>query len=832
MTSLTGLTESEVLALRRGGKGNTLKTATSRSYRDIIASNVLNPINLLLFAIGAVMVAIGRASDAITSAGLILLNVVIGLHQEIRAKRQLDRIALLTRPRVTVRRAGQERSIDPAEIVQGDLIVASEGDQLVADGVILEGSIEADESALSGEADAVLKNVGDELLSGSFVLSGSAVCEVTRVGGESFANKLTATARQYELSHTPMQREISLLLKLLTLLAGFIGGATLIGTILSQTPLMRQVQMAAIIAGLVPNGLFFMVILAYAMGALRIAGYGALVQQANAVESLANVTLLCADKTGTLTANQLRYHDVFAVNVEKETLKRLLGDLTRSLSTRNKTSEALIAGLPGQSRPIADEVPFSSARKWSALAFADTGGVYVLGAAEMLDQHLPIPEEAQRQIETWMEQGLRVLAFAQNLQVTRLHDAPGEILLPQLTLLGLVSLSDELRPQLKATLAEFARAGIALKIISGDSPTTVAALVRQAGVANDLRAISGPDLAALDEAGFQQAAVEYGIFGRIIPAQKERLVEALRTAGYYVAMIGDGVNDVLALKQADMGIAMESGSAATRAVADMILLGDSFAALPPAFREGQRIINGMRDILRLFLTRVLYAALLIIAVAIIGLGFPFIPAHNAILVLLTVGAPTLALSIWARPGPLSRGSILREVAHFALPAAATITLFGLGIYIAAFRFGVQQAESLSITPEAIASFQRYSGINYDISAPSAYILEVAQLVAQSALTSFLVLAGILLIVFVEPPIPWFAAGDELSRDRRPTILAGVMLVAYMLILALEPLRHLFELVALPPHGYAGIALVTLAWMLLLRQAWRGRWLQRFLGVVW
>ena len=590
--------------------------------------------------------------------------------------------------------------------------------------------------------------------------------------------------------------------------------------------------MAAIIAGLVPNGLFFMVILAYAMGALRIASYGALVQQANAVESLANVTLLCADKTGTLTANRLRYHDVSVVNAEEETLKRLLGDLARSLSTRNKTSEALIAGLEGRKRTIADEIPFSSDRKWSALVFADAGGVYALGAPEVLDEYLTIPAEAQHQIEIWAEQGLRVLAFAQNLQATRLHDAQGEIVLPPLTLLGLVSLSDELRPQLTATLAAFARAGIALKIISGDSPTTVAALARQAGFADDLRAVSGSDLAALDEAGFGQAAVEYGIFRRIIPAQKERLVEALRTAGYYVAMIGDGVNDVLALKRADMGIAMESGSAATRAVADMILLGDSFAALPPAFSEGQRIINGMRDILRLFLTRVLYAALLIIAVAVIDLGFPFIPTHNAILVFLTVGAPTLALSIWARPGPLPRGSILREVAHFVLPAATTIFVFGLGIYIAAFRLGIERAGSLNITPEAIASFQRYGGINYDISAPSAYIVEVAQLVAQSALTSFLVLAGILLVVFVEPPLPWFAAGDALSRDRRPTILAGAMLIAYLLILALEPLRRFFELVTLPWYGYAGIVALTILWMLLLRQAWRGRWLQRFLGLDW
>jgi cation-transporting ATPase E len=456
--------------------------------------------------------------------------------------------------------------------------------------------------------------------------------------------------------------------------------------------------------------------------------------------------------------------------------------------------------------------------------------VYVLGALEMLETRFQMEEGTQRQLIAWSEQGLRVLVFAHNPDVTYLHDAGGDPVLPDLKLLGVLSFGDELRPHLQETLAQFAANGIQLKIISGDNPRTVAALAKQAGLSGDLKYVSGTALAQMSEAEFKQTALQATVFGRITPDQKEALVVALREQGHYVAMIGDGVNDVLSLKKADLGIAMESGSAATRNVANMILLGDSFGALPPAFTEGQRIVNGMKDILRLFLTRVLYSALLIIAIAIIHLGFPFVPKHNALLVFLTVGAPTLALALWARPGPLPRRSMIREIAHFVLPAAGLIFFFGLFIYIAAFYLGTAQMVNFEVTPEAIASFQRYTGITYDISAPNAYIVEVSQLVAQTALTAFIVFSGSLLLVFVEPPAKWFVAGDEFSGDRRPAILAGVIVIAYAIIALVEPLRTFFELIALPLYGYGLIALVTLVWMLALRQAWRQRWLQRFLGI--
>jgi cation-transporting ATPase E len=828
-TSPRGLSESEASTRRAQGQGNNFRQETSRSYADIIRHNVLNLMNIILFAIGAVMISIGRVGDAVTSVGLIALNVVIGIYQEIRAKRQLDQIALLTRPKVSVIRDGAEKVIDPTDLVIGDLIVVRAGDQLVVDGRLIgDGKIDVDESLLTGEADLIPKKAGDEVLSGSFCVTGTATYEATRVGAESFANKLTANARKFRIVRTPMQREINFLLRLIMLLAGFIGFLLLIATVVSAVPFMRQVQMAAVIAGLVPNGLFFMVVLAYAMGALRIAQRGALVQQTNAVESLSNVTVLCMDKTGTLTANKINYHSAYPIGIPEAQLTMLLGDFAASASANNKTGEAILNALKGSRRAVLDEVPFSSARKWSALAFDD--GVYVLGALEMLSSSLQLDKAALDQLSAWSDAGLRVLVFGHNPTVKTLHGENGEPQLPDLTPLGIISFSDELRPALKETLAEFSKNGIRLKVISGDNPKTVAALAKQAGLPGDLKYISGPELDEMDDALLGQVAAETTVFGRITPQQKERLVDALRQQGHYVAMIGDGVNDVLSLKKANMGIAMQSGSAATRSVADMILLNDSFGALPPAFTEGQRIVNGMSDILRLFLTRVLYAALLILATAVIGFGFPYVPKHVSLLVLLSVGIPTFGLAIWARPGVVARKSLLAEVMHFVVPAAISVFFFGLLVYSITFVGSLNRLVQVDVTPDAIASFQKYANINYDIQGADQYVLEVAQLTAQTALTVFTLFSGLLLVVFVEPPHPFFVGGDVYSGDKRPTILAFVMLLIYLVMVAVEPFRKFWELMPLPFWGYLAIAGATLVWMLVLRQAWRKNWLERFLDL--
>ena len=355
------------------------------------------------------------------------------------------------------------------------------------------------------------------------------------------------------------------------------------------------------------------------------------------------------------------------------------------------------------------------------------------------------------------------------------------------------------------------------------------ALAKQAGLAGDLRAISGGQLDAMSPAEFAQTVHETTIFGRITPEQKERIVTALRAQDHYVAMIGDGVNDVLSLKKANLAIAMESGSAATRSVAHMILIGDSFEALPPAFSEGQRIVAGMKDILSLFLVRISYASLLILGIAVIGLGFPFIPKQNALLVFFGVGVPTLGLAIWARPERLERGGLLRQIGHFVIPAAMSIFFFGMFVYVLGFFVSAVNIINVGITPSDIAAFEEFSGITTG-GAPNSYLMDVSTLTAQTALTIFTVLASLLLTIFVEPPIRWFAGGDTVSGDWRPTALSIALGIGFVGVVLIEPIREFFEMIALPFEVYLVIGLITIIWALVLRASWRGRWLQRFLQI--
>lgn len=842
-STVTGLSEQEAQARRARGMGNNVEINTGRTYAEIIRQNVFTFINIVLFTIGAILVSLGRWTDAVQSVGLIVLNIGIGIFQEVRAKQKLDKIALLTRPKISVFRDGKERAVDPADLVVGDVILVRPGDQIVVDGVVTgDGKLEVDESLLTGESDLIGKINGDKVYSGSFAVTGSVTYQAEKVGAESFANKITAQAKAHRVVKTPLQRDIDFIVRLLMLLALFLGFLLLISALVLSIPAVRSVQAAAVTAGIVPNGLFLMVIVAYSLGALRIAGRGALIQQTNAVESLSNVSVLCMDKTGTLTANRIKYESVISLGLDVATAKRLLGDFARSASVSNRTSEAIVEGLPGNARAKLDEVLFSSARKWSALAFDDPHGeppmqgVYVLGALEMLQNHLPPGIDFLKEVMTLSDRGLRVLLFCYDPEARALHDENDNPVLPkQLSPLCLVSFSDELRDEVSQTIAGFSQAGIKLKVISGDNPNTVAALAKQAGFKGNLTAVSGTDLERMSPQEFQAAARDATIFGRITPEQKERLVEALKQDGNYVAMIGDGVNDVLSLKKANLGIAMQSGSAATRGVADIVLLNDSFASLPPAFLEGQRIINGMRDILRLFLTRAFVVALLILAAKVIGLDFPFVPAHVTLLTFLSVAAPTLGLAIWARP-EVSKTPLLKSVADFVLPAAITIFVFGLLVYVGYFVLVLTGNVEITLRPADVRTFELYQTIDAVEPTGDAEVdavltdFQMAGLVSRTALTTFAIFTGLLLVIFVEPPVKFFVGGDELSPDPRPTILSAAMLVVFMLIATFPFTRNFFELIILRAEDYLILVVLAVVWAFSLRFVWRRRLLQRFLGL--
>jgi cation-transporting ATPase E len=591
-----------------------------------------------------------------------------------------------------------------------------------------------------------------------------------------------------------------------------------------QTPFLRNIQITAVILGLIPLGLYTMTIVSYALGALRLINDGALIQETNAVESLSNVDVLCTDKTGTLTANRILYHDVFAVDGDSERLKKLLGTFARGGSAQNRTSEAIIEGVDGESKTAVDEVPFSSARKWSAVSFAE--GAYVLGALEMIEGQMGDTAVLHQQTSEWSDQGLRVVAFAYSPGVTQLHDGEDPVL-PPLQPLGLVSFTDELRPHVKETIAGFREAGVEMKIISGDNPETVAALAKQAGMRDDIILVSGPELAAMDESQFARTAEKATVFGRITPDQKERLVDALKAGGHYVAMIGDGVNDVLSLKKADLGIAMESGSAATRGVADIVLLNDSFGAMAPAFQGGQRIVNGMQDILRLFMSRTFSVALIFLSAGFVGASVPFLPTNNAAYAAFTVGIPTVFLALWAKVGPPAENR-MRRMMDLAVPASLLNMILGIAIFAVTYYLALRGVVQVSVAPEQVAEFEQFIG--FELKSVSMAQQVAAGYAARSMLTPFLIFTGLILILFTQPRFRFFALAAEKTNDWKPTLMAVGLGVAFIVSMMLEPVRQFYELILLPARLYGLIGLLVVLYTLLLWVILRNRWFGRFLRV--
>jgi len=420
---LRGLTEAEAQRRRASGQGNTAPPPTGRTYAQIVRENVLTFINIALFSLGVALALLGRVSDAIVSTLIISANVLVSVVQEMRAKRALDKIALLTRPRATVLRDGQMKDVLPEELVIGDVIKVDPGDQIVLDGSVVAGKMQVDESQLTGESNLIPKQAGDPVFSGSFCASGSAQVVVEKIGAQSLANQITAGARAFRRARTPLQETIYVVIRVLLLIVVYLVFLLAVNSLVKGISLADSIENSALVAGLVPNGLFISISIAYALAAVRIARLGALVQQANAIESLSNVDVLCLDKTGTLTANRLQVNALHPLGATQTELEAVLGDMVASADTGNKTSEALAAVFKGQVLQTKAQVPFSSTRKWSAIAFDATErrGVYALGAPEFLRPYLRVNDaewqtvvERARQLT---EQGLRVLAAA--------HHAPG-----------------------------------------------------------------------------------------------------------------------------------------------------------------------------------------------------------------------------------------------------------------------------------------------------------------------------------------------------------------------------------------------------------------------
>lgn len=821
---LDGLSEREAQERHRAGRGNTARDDASRGYLQILRTNVFTSFNDILFVIGASLLALGRTNDAVVSVGLGLLNALISAGQEVRAKRTLDRLRLLHRAPSRVVRDGQERPVPAEELVEGDLVRLGAGDQVVVDGpVVGPGRLEADESLLTGESEPVVKTAGDRLLSGTYCLSGTAVQRAEAVGSDSYASSLTAAARVWTPSRTPLQTQIDLVVRVAMLLVALMSAAILLQAALEGLTLLRVAQTSAVLSGLVPYGLFFLVSASYAVGAAALTRQGALVQQLNAVESLSNVDVVCTDKTGTLTTGRLHLEEVVPLGDRPGPDPAvLLGRYARSTTAGNATTAALAAGLPGDAVPVRAEVPFSSARRWSALSTGD--GVLVLGAVDALLPALGGQDGgAVALAEERARRGLRVLLLAR-ADEQELYAPDGAPRLPPLAPVALVVLGDELREGVEQAVAAFRRRGVALKVVSGDDPRTVAALVARLGL-HDREPVTGAELAALAPAAFDDAVSARTVFGRVAPEQKEQIVDALRRRGHYVAMIGDGVNDTRSLKRAHVGVAMQSGSSVTRDVADVVLLRDSFSALEPAQTTGQRIIAGISLSLHLFLARALTAVLAIIGVSILGIGFPYEPAQVG-LTLFTVGLPTLLLTAWARPQPPDP-DLLRRVARFVLPASVVTATFGVALYAAFFTL-IRRGLTAGIIPEeGVRDFEAFTGLT---GSDTSFTTLAATGVAQTVLSMFTSMTAFLLILFLAPPSRLFTGWTGVDRDKRPALLAAGLLVTFLAVLLTPVTADYFSLLRPGGPEIPVVAVSTVLWFFVLRACWRHALLDRLLGL--
>lgn len=657
-----GLTEAEA-ARRLASAPPSRRTSGGRSYLSIVRANVLTVFNLILAAFGAVTLIFGDARDALF-LGIIVANSGIGIIQEVRAKRALDRLSLLVAPEAMVRRDGAARRVPIAQVVTGDRVELAAGDQLVADGQILGArDLRLDESILTGESEPARHTAGDQVLSGAFVVEGTGSYAVTAVGDDSYASRLTGQARSFRHPRSPLERAVNRLLYVLVVLV--IGLGALLGYSLYHRHVGTHAAVSTATAGvvtLIPEGLMVLVSLTYAAAAVRMTRRGVLAQQLNAIESLASVDTICIDKTGTLTEARLRVVETLQEpGISQDSLRDSLAAMAAGASNRNLTLQAIAEAFPAPPRQPDGEVPFSSRRRWSAVQLAE-GSLY-LGAPGRVPVGRLLDAAEQRQRE-----GRRVLAVARSPHP--LASEPGQLPPDDLEPLGLVVVAEELRPNVGETIEFLRREEVDIKVLSGDAPETVAAIARDVGI--PVAGVShGEDIPQEPDA-LGQFADQVTVIGRISPEGKQAVVEALRAQGRYVAMVGDGVNDVPALKRSQLAVAQGTGTQMARSVADLVLVSGDFATLPQLVAEGRRALRNLQRVSKLYVTKSAFAAFLILTIGTSSEAYPLLPRHLSLAATLTIGVPTFFLALAPSTGPWRPERFVRSVARFAVPAGVVL----------------------------------------------------------------------------------------------------------------------------------------------------------------
>ena len=677
--SAEGLSDEEVRERVAAGKVNGEQTVRTKSVAQILRSNILTFFNFV-FIVLAVLLAgfVPAGMDGIGNFGfliLIVFNTLVGIVQELRAKRTMDRLSLLSAPKAVVVREGETREIAIEDIVLDDITELSSGRQVCADGIIVEGSCEVNESLVTGEPDAIVKNVGDRVISGSFVVSGKAKCRVEHVGADNFVMKISSGAKYFKKPTSEIWRSLMLIVKVMSIVIVPVGIALFCSKYFRDTSALNDTVVTTIgsVIGMIPSGLVALASTVFCVSVIRLSRRKTLAQDLYCVETLARVDVLCLDKTGTITEGSMEVNGVEPrEGLSEEEFKAVLKDTVAATGDENATALALrnyLDGVPS-SRTAENVVPFSSARKWSGARF--DGVSYALGAVEFTLGHGEggIFDTAAAHAE----EGYRVLAL-----VSSKGDFIDQKLPDNVTFEGFVYLTDKIRAEAPDTLRFFREQGVDVKIISGDNPSTVRAVAKRAGLEKCDDIIDMSTLSTEEEVW--EAAEKYTVFGRVLPDQKLTLVKALKAAGHTVAMTGDGVNDVLALKEADCSVAMASGSDAAKNVSSLVLLDSNFASMPHIVAEGRRSINNLERSAALYIMKTVYNVLLALLFMIVNEPLPFEPRNLTLIGGVTIGMPSIVLALEPN-NELVRGRFLTKVLCYAVPGGVIVLLGAAAVMVA------------------------------------------------------------------------------------------------------------------------------------------------------
>ncbi len=669
-----GLTAEQVAAQTAKGLVNGSAEVKTKSIGQIIRDNLLTPFNLLNAILGALVILAGSPHNALF-LGVITCNIIIGTAQEIKAKKTIDKLSLIAAPKAHVVRDGQAQEIDLHQIVLDDILALAAGNQICADAIVSQGECEVDESLLTGESDPVLKREGDLLLSGSFVVSGACRARVEHVGAENYAAKISANAKYIKKPNSEISASINQIIKVIGFSLIPIGAALFCKQLFlsGQTFSRAIVSTVAALIGMIPEGLILLTSVVLAVSVIRLSRHKTLVQELFCIETLARVDTLCLDKTGTITEGAMQLDEVVPLEgAAREEIDAALAALMRALEDANPTSAAIRA-VYGAQQPgwtCSQTVPFSSARKWSGAYFPEHGA-YLLGAAEFILGENAAPLTAE--IERYSHNGQRVLLLARSAAGFAEKALP-----PDPVPLALLAISDVIRPEAPQTLAYFAEQGVDLKVISGDNPVTVSNIAKRAGLKDGGNYVDASTLETPEQ--LAQAAAKYSVFGRVTPQQKLELVTALKQQGHTVAMTGDGVNDVLALKEADCSIAMASGSDAARTVSQLVLLDSNFASMPLVVREGRRSINNLQRSSSLFLVKTIFSTILAIVFIFLNRDYPYLPLHLTMISTVCIGAPSFLLSLEPNNERI-QGHFIANVMQKAIPGGVTMALTAIAVSV-------------------------------------------------------------------------------------------------------------------------------------------------------